>query len=66
MKIRLNGEHREIDAELTVEDLLTKLDYDAEQVAVAINEQFVPRPLHFQTTVKEGDRVEIVGPVQGG
>ena len=28
MKIRLNGEPREIDAEITVEDLLAKLEYD--------------------------------------
>ena len=35
-------------------------------VAVAVNQVFVPRSRHVDTTLKEGDQVEIVAPMQGG
>ena len=36
------------------------------KVAVEVNREIVPRSLHAQRTVRDGDRVEIVHAIGGG
>ena len=64
MKITLNGEPREV-AAATLEALLTESGFTG-RVATALNEEFIPASLRASTPVKEGDRVEILAPMQGG
>ncbi len=40
--------------------------YDCGKIAVAVNEDFVPRSQYASLRLKESDRVDIVAPVQGG
>lgn len=68
MKIFLNGEAREVTA-TTLSALLSELGYAEEDVtplATAVNETFVPAAARAMTTLAEGDRLEILGPRQGG
>lgn len=65
MHITLNGEDREIKA-LGVADLIAELGLDPRKVAVERNLQIVPRSLHGQTALCDGDRIEIVQFVGGG
>jgi len=67
-KIILNGEEREISKEMSVMELLKELGIQFREVglAVAINEEVVPKSEYEKRTVKEGDRVEIVHLVGGG
>lgn len=37
-----------------------------ENFALAINMEFIPRSVYTETTLKDGDKVEIVFPMQGG
>ena len=46
--------------------LLDELGYADAVVATALNEDFVPRDKRPETTVQEGDRLEVVAPLQGG
>ena len=61
---RVNGEPREVPAGTTLADLVP-----AEWkrgVAVACNDEIVPRAAWATTAVSAGDAIEIVRPVQGG
>lgn len=64
MKIVLNGEPREVRAE-TLSELLMECGYSG-RVATAVNEEFVPSGLRVAHALVEGDRIEIVAPMQGG
>ncbi|WP_254508495.1 sulfur carrier protein ThiS [Anatilimnocola floriformis] len=66
VKIVLNGQPRELPARLTVAELLTTLQMPARGVAVEVNMEIVPRSLHEQHQLSEGDRLEIVSLVGGG
>ena len=65
MKLVVNGEDREI-AATTLSAALTALDYGDAKVATALNGEFVPARARDGTPLKNGDRIEIVAPRQGG
>lgn len=66
MNITLNGKPRSLDAVENVTQLVHALDVKPEQVAVAINGEVVRRIDWPQTTVQNGDVIEIVRAVGGG
>ena len=65
MNVLVNGEPRAIDA-ATLAEVLEALDYGEAKVATALNGEFVPARLREATPVKDGDRIEILAPRQGG
>jgi sulfur carrier protein len=65
MRLVVNGEDREIEA-TTLSDALAALDYGEAKVATAVNGEFVPARSREATPVKDGDRIEILSPRQGG
>jgi len=67
VEIVVNGEPRQV-AVANVRTLLSALGYDAtgRGLAVALNDEIVPRGEWETTPVASGDRIEIVGAVQGG
>ena len=66
MNILLNGEPREEPAELTVAQLLARLEMPRRGIAVELNQQVVPRSRHAEQKLRDGDRIEIVSLVGGG
>ncbi|MCS6772199.1 MAG: sulfur carrier protein ThiS [Kiritimatiellae bacterium] len=65
MKLRVNGEVVEAADGLTLSELITRRG-DPPFVAAAVNGEFVPKGLHSETVLRDGDDVEILGPIQGG
>jgi sulfur carrier protein len=65
MTLIVNGEPREVAAG-TLAEALQALDYGEAKVATALNGEFVPTRGRGATPVKDGDRIEIVAPRQGG
>ncbi|HUF78492.1 MAG TPA: sulfur carrier protein ThiS [Thermoanaerobaculia bacterium] len=65
-EILLNGEAREVAAGATVRDLLDELGRHPRTVAVEHNGDILPRERYGATALAQGDRLEIVGFVQGG
>jgi sulfur carrier protein len=65
MRLVVNGEPQEVPA-ATLADALQSLDLAEAQVATALNGEFVPARARASTPVKDGDRIEIVAPRQGG
>jgi sulfur carrier protein len=66
LRISVNGKPMEVEAGLTVEDLLTLLAVKREYTAVAVNRDVVRKADYATLTLVEGDRVEIVRPMGGG
>jgi thiamine biosynthesis protein ThiS len=66
MKIRINGEEKEIEAGLSVAALLDELQIRPGRVVVELNRNIISRDALGATALKEGDALEIVHFVGGG
>jgi sulfur carrier protein len=67
MKLVLNGKPYESGRPAaTVADLLDDLRLAGNRVAVAVNDEIVPRARHAERRLAEGDRVEVIHAVAGG
>ena len=66
MRIEVNGQPREVAANVTVAALLRELGIADGPVAVERNRAIVPRAQHEATTLREGDQLEVVQFVGGG
>lgn len=66
MNITVNGETKVFNAPITVERLLTDIGLDPKKVAVERNLEIVPRSGYGDTSVADGDRIEIVHFIGGG
>jgi sulfur carrier protein len=65
MNIKVNGDTREITSS-TLSGALDELGYGSAKIATALNEEFVPATLRATCELTEGDRLEILAPMQGG
>jgi sulfur carrier protein len=65
MRVTVNGEQREISS-ARVDALLSELEYEGTHFAIALNYDVLPRSRWAQTTIKNGDEIEIITPRQGG
>lgn len=66
MKLTVNGKSYELGDASSVMDLLRERNLDPIRVAVEVNEDIVSRRRFAETSLKDGDRVEIVTFVGGG
>ena len=66
MKIRINGEEKEIKEGLSLAALLDELQIRPGRVVVELNRNIIAREAHGATALKEGDALEIVHFVGGG
>lgn len=65
MTIVLNGEKVEIQSG-SLNEVLSELGYSEAKIATAINEEFVPETMRDGVVLSDGDRLEILAPMQGG
>lgn len=68
MELCVNGQRRQFAAdELSIDRMLEVLEIDQRQgLAVAVNDRVVTRSKWEETTVDDGDDVEIIRATQGG
>ena len=64
MNITLNGEPRDV-AGGSLADVLQECGFDG-RYATAVNEVFVPASQRAAKSLQDGDRVEVLGAMQGG
>jgi sulfur carrier protein len=62
----VNGAAQRFEQPLPVSALIEKMSLAGKKIAVEKNGEIVPRGLHQQTLVENGDRLEIVVAVGGG
>jgi len=66
MQITVNGEKQETSDQMTVAQLLEKLDIDPEAVVIERNLDILSLEDHAKTVLEEGDSIEIIRMVDGG
>ena len=66
VKIVLNGEPKELQSNLSIQQLLDALALPAGRVACEVNLKIIKRGLYPETVLKEGDSVEIIQAIGGG
>ena len=64
--VRLNGDDREVDAGMTVLELLESLDLEPGLVVVERNREILDRERYGEVEVEAGDTLELVHFVGGG
>jgi sulfur carrier protein len=65
MRILVNGSWRELVA-ADIGAALQELGYGEAVVATALNDQFVPTGGRPDARLRDGDRLEVLAPMQGG
>ena len=65
MRLTINGEEKEIAAG-SVAELVAHLGMKADRVAIELNREIVPRDRWASTSLRDGDKLEIVHFVGGG
>ena len=66
MKLKVNGEEREVEVGTTVTALLDSLGLNRDGVAVAVAGHVVPRTQHPERELQDGEAVEVIRAVGGG
>lgn len=66
MRLFVNGQAHELPAALNLSELLIRLELSGKRIAVERNGEVVPKSRHGETTLNDGDRLEIIVAVGGG
>lgn len=66
MRLFINGKEQAFEEPLTLGQLVEHLGMKGDRVAIELNREIVSRPQWAQTSLQEGDRLEIVHFVGGG
>jgi sulfur carrier protein len=66
IQVMVNGAAHRFDTPVDVRALLEKLEMAGKKVAVERNGAIVPKSLHRETLIEDGDQLEIVVAVGGG
>lgn len=64
--LSVNGESRQLEQATSVASALREWGYSSENIAVAVNGEFVPRATYSERQLAQSDCVDIVAPIQGG
>ena len=65
MQLFVNGEEKQVAAK-TLSALLNELDYEGDWLATAVNAELVSESERDDFKLNNGDRIEILSPMQGG
>ncbi|MEO5615204.1 MAG: sulfur carrier protein ThiS [Cypionkella sp.] len=65
MRIELNGSQCDVST-TTLAEALTELGYGGVTLATALNGAFIATTARTTTPLHDGDRVEVLAPMQGG
>jgi len=66
ISIQLNGQDKTLPAQITLTELLRELAISNQSIAVALNEEIIPRSEFSKVFLQNQDRIEIIQPIGGG
>ena len=66
MRLQINGDEKEFADGLSLADLIAQLGMKGDRVAVELNREIVSRAQWAETSLRDGDKMEIVHFVGGG
>ena len=64
--VSVNNESKDCFPDQPLAQLLTIWGFDTGKVAIAVNQDFVPRSQYENCSLEHGDKVDVLAPVQGG
>lgn len=64
--LTINGKPRELPEQMTLTEFLESENYNPLLIAVELNERILPKEEYSETTLREGDVLEIVSFMGGG
>ena len=64
--LQLNGENKTLKAGSSITDAINDWQLADRSFAVAVNEEFIPKSAYADVSLIEGDRIELLIPMQGG
>lgn len=65
MNIVLNGEKTDVSSSNLLK-IIDEMGYGGAKIATALNEEFIPENKRCDIELSQGDRLEILAPMQGG
>ena len=66
MQIIVNGEKKEIERELNLQELLKKLELPSERIAIELNKTVVRKKDWETVKIADSDKIEVIHFVGGG
>lgn len=66
LEVTVNGAPRRLGVDTSVADVVASLTSASSGVAVAVNDEVVPRTDWADRVVRPGDRIDVLTAVQGG
>jgi len=66
MRLTVNGEEKEYPTVSTLASLVDYLELKADRLAIELNHDIVPRTRWSETSLNDGDKLEVVHFVGGG
>ena len=66
MTIIVNGENMTVDSSVSVFELLENLDQESKRVVVELNQEILEKSTYCDTSLVDGDTLEIIQFVPGG
>lgn len=66
MIIYINNKPLSLEASCSLQEMLRHQELFAAHMAIALNHQFVPNSKFSSTILQEGDRIDLIVPMQGG
>ena len=66
INVSINGDIKIFENNITLKEILNILKYDNDCFACAVNTTFVPIKQYELTIIKDGDKIDILSPMQGG
>lgn len=66
MKLTINGEIREFEENITLQNVLNELSLDGKVMAAAVNMEIVKQDIWAQYKLNDGDKLELLDFVGGG
>ena len=66
IQVSVNNEIKSVAPATLLGDALRNWGYGDSKIAVAINQEFVPRSTYAERALSNNDRIDIVRPVGGG
>jgi sulfur carrier protein len=64
--LQLNGETKTLTAGSSIIDAINDWHLADRSFAVAVNDEFIPKSAYADVSLIEGDRIELLIPMQGG
>lgn len=64
--LRVNNEEKQLKSTCALSQALVQWNYVKANVAIAINDEFIPRSHYTKRILQANDCIDIVAPIQGG